>query len=52
MWTELQSMSPIANVEISIAIPIPILKLIGDPDLDRNFKIADLFSDLFTFREI
>ena len=51
-------MSPIAKIEIAIAIPIFIknwdrdrdpdrqLKMIADPDLDRCFAIADLLSDL------
>ena len=33
--------------KIAIPIPIAILKKIGDPDPDRGFAIADLFSDLF-----
>ena len=38
---------PIFTKKIAIAIPVAILKKIGDPDLDRSFAIADLFSNLF-----
>ena len=34
-------MSPIAKIEIAIAIPITILKMIADADLDRDFVTID-----------
>ena len=45
-------MTPIAKIEIAIPIPIVISKMIGDPDLDRTFTMADLFSDLIIYIEI
>ena len=46
-------MSPIANIDIAIAIPIfRHFKMTGDPDLDRSFAIADLFNDLFNIGHI
>ena len=49
--SSLQSMSPIANIEIAIAIPIFTKNCDRDrdPDLDRSFAIADLFTDLFNY---
>ena len=41
-----QSMSPIAKIEIAIAIAIS--KMMADRDLDRSFTIADRLGDLFT----
>ena len=57
----LESMSPIAKIEIAISIPIlikikivipipiAILKMIADLDLDRSFTIADGASDPFAY---
>ena len=42
-----QSMSPIAKIEIAIAI----WKMNADPDLDRSFTIADLLSDLLNYNK-
>ena len=42
----MQGMTPIAKIEIAIAIPIAIWEEIGDRDPDRYFTIADLLADL------
>ena len=36
-------------MKIEIAIPIVIWKKSGDPDRHRDMRIADLFSDPFTY---
>ena len=42
-------MIPIAKMELAILIPIAILKMIADRNLDRSFTIADRLGDLFTY---
>ena len=42
---EIQGMTPIAKIEIAIAIPISICKNICDPDRDRSSAIADLLKN-------